>query len=493
MKFKLLLFTILFVVATATAQKPQIFFQPYCIKILTNPGKGKVYSGYDENNKLYYDTSVVGYNRSLADTFAYNQLLKKLPKAKADYVYYYSQPQNWPAGLVSFFKNHNEDDILYFLNYKVIAYYFTGYEQFEYNAPKGYFQNHSNTRLPSVSVTQLVEIPAAENAQLPDSMRPLNDIYLPMGCYPQMTEENWMNLGITGEKKIKKANQKLNDFIKRNNERVDTSLYFKTIVPVKELTPEMLLKNHNQYTRFLTDVYNSFLGDLAVKQKNVDEEVNKHTQYYKDMMNKVIDAYRDNCEWLMKAYNNKEYDKILLFSKWKASFKFTGSSNAGINGPHLYGNVDHTIHFERKNDNLRMNSHVVTSGIGDELNTKDETVGSVFQDFDIWGDFKLSAGKFTPLPGQNTASFTKYNKPPFSQLPDYFLRKRVNGLLDGDFTFRIETSGIYDYPVPQIILNGERFDLKWTYETEVNETMDYLNKEMERVKKEVLDRMNKKD
>ena len=36
-------------------------------------------------------------------------------------------------------------------------------------------------------------------------------------------------------------------------------------------------------------------GIWLLKKKNVDEEVNKHTQYYKDMMNKVIDAYRDNC------------------------------------------------------------------------------------------------------------------------------------------------------------------------------------------------------
>lgn len=482
MKFKLSIFILLFAVTGTTAQKPQVFFQPYCIKILTNPGKGKIYNGYDENNKLYYDTSVVSYNTSLADTFAYNQLLKKLPRAKAEYVYYYSQRQNWPAGLVSFFKTHTDDDILYFLNYKVTAYYFTGFEQFDYNAPKGYFKNHSNTRLPMVTVTQLVEIPAAENTSLPDSMRPLTDIYLPMSCYPQMTEENWANLGITGEKKIKKASQKMNDFIKRNNEKVDTSLYFKTIVPVKALTPELLLKNYKEYTVYLTDVYNSFLGDLAVKQKQADEELSKRLQPYKDLMNKVIDAYRDNCEWLMNAYNNKEYDKILLFSKWKASFKFTGSGKGGINGPHLYGNVDHTILFERKNGNLRMNSHVVTSGIGDELDTPDEKVGSVFQDFDIWGDFKLAGGKFTPLPGQNMASFTKYNKPPFSQLPDYFLRKKVNGLLDADFTFRIETSGIYDYPVPQIILNGERFDLKWTYQTEVNDNMDFLNKEMEKIK-----------
>ena len=37
--------------------------------------------------------------------------------------------------------------------------------------------------------------------------------------------------------------------------------------------------------------------------------------------------------------------------------------------------------------------------------------------------------------------------------------------------------------MPQIILNGERFDLKWTYETEVNETMDYLNENGKESKK----------
>jgi hypothetical protein len=484
MKYQLLLLVIFFSAIAATAQKPRVFFDAYCNSSLANWGKGDIAQGWDANNHKYFDTSVVENSTSLADTFAYHQLLKKLPEEKAAYVYYYSQREHWPAGLLHFFNNHTAGQIDTFLNNNAVAYYFTKFDQFDYNAPKGYFQNFTNTKMPRVITTHLLEIPAAENTGLPDSMRPTTDIYLPLRCYPILNKGEWDKLGISGEKQINKALKKMEAFIKTNNEKVDESLYFKNTVPVPALTNDILLQNHQHYVEFLSQIYTSYLFDLASKKKKAIDEVKQSLQFYKDLLNKVIDNYRDNCEWLMKAYNNKEYDKILLFSKWKLSFKFTGNGSKGINGAQLFGNADHTLLFETINNNLRMNSHVVTSGAYD---TKDGRMDNVFQDFDIWGDFKFAAGNFTPLPGQNMASFTHYNTAPFDQLPQYFLRKKVNGLLDANFTFVINTSGIYDYPVPQIILNGEKFNLQWTYEKEVNENTDLLNEKIEKIKMQLAD------
>lgn len=485
MRLFFLLFVLWFSSAETRAQKQRMLFHANGVKALVNPGKSHIASGYDADNHIFYDTAVVDYNPSLADTFAFNQLLIKLPKSKADYVYYYSQPKNWPAGLVSYFRNHDAEKVAWFLNNYAVAYYFTGYEQFEYNAPRGYFQNFSNTKIPSVIITHLIEIPAAENTNLPDSMKLTTDIYLPYRAYPIMDNDDWALLGITSEKKIKKAGHELAEFIKSSKEKVDTALYFKTTTPVKELTADMLLQQHHQYTSYLHSVYAGFMTDLLAKNKKEIDKLNEGLQAYKNLLSQAIDAYRDNCAWLMKAYNNKEYDKILLFSKWKVGFKFTGNSSAGINGPHLYGNADHTLVFETKNDKLRMNSHVVTSGIGDELDTQDKKVGDVFQDFDIWGDFNFAGGKFTPLPGQNMATFTHYTSPPFDLLPKYFFNKKVNGLLDADFTFVIDTSGIYDYPVPMIILNGEKFALKWTYGDEFSSGTDLFNAEIDKLKKHI--------
>jgi len=58
----------------------------------------------------------------------------------------------------------------------------------------------------------------------------------------------------------------------------------------------------------------------------------------------------------------------------------------------------------------------------------------------------------------------------------------VNGLLDANFTFVIETSGIYDYPVSLIILNGEKFALKWTYAEQLSSGTDLLNAEIYKMK-----------
>lgn len=480
MKNHLLVLVILCSAITATAQKPRVFFDAYCNGSLGNWGKGNILKGWDSNNQLYYDTSIVDNNTSITDTFAYHQLLKKMPEDKAAYVYYYSQQEHWPAGLLHFINNHTPGQIDTFLNEHAVTYYFTKYEQFDYNGAKGYFQNYSNTKRPRMITTHLLELPAAENSGLPDSMRPAMDIYLPLNCYPILNKGEWDKLGISGEKKIDKALKKMEAFIAGNNEKVDVSLYFKTTTPVPPVTDEVLLQNHQRYVAFLKEVYSNYITDITAKKKKSIDEVKESLQFYKDLLNKVIDNYRDNCEWLMKAYNNKEYDKILLFSKWKVSFKFTGSSSSGINGPHLYANADHTLQFENINNNLRMKSHVVTSGAYEYK--AENKMDNVFQDFDIWGDFKFAAGTFTPLPGQYTASFTHYNATPFDQLPQFFLRKKVNGLLDADFTFVINTSGIYDYPVPQLILNGERFPLLWTYEKEVSDNTDLLNAEIDKIK-----------
>ncbi|OQY96545.1 MAG: hypothetical protein B6D37_01570 [Sphingobacteriales bacterium UTBCD1] len=485
MRLYFILLVVCFSSNETKAQKQRLIFNEYSFTVPSNTGKGNIVNAVDAYNRIYSDTSVVEYNPSLTDTFAYNQLQKKMPKAKADYVYYYSQWQNWPAGLVNYIKTHTSEEIGLFFNKNIVAYYFTRYDQCPYNAPRKYFLNSSNTRNEQIMNSYLIEIPAAENTSLPDSMKPATDIYITLRQRPGMNDEGWAQLGITGAKNIKKASDKLDAIVKASKEgHIDTDLYFKTIIPVKNVTEEILLQNYRQYKAYLDNIYLGYKDIAAAANKNEIDKLKEGLQAYKNLLNQAIDVYRDNCAMLMKAYNNKEYDKILLFSKWKVGFKFTGNAS-GPNGPHLYGNADHTLLFETINDNLRMNSHVVTSGIGDELVTDDKKVGDVFQDFNIWGDFKFAAGKFTPLPGQNLASFTKYKTPPFDLLPKYFLNKKVNGLLDADFTFIIETSGIYDYPVPLIILNGEKFALKWTYGDEFSSGIDLYNAEMDKLKKHI--------
>jgi len=472
-------------IAGAKAQKQRLIFTEYSFVAPANAGQGYIRSAVNAYGRVYPDTSVVEYNPSLTDTFAYNQLLKKLPKAKADYVYYYSQWQNWPAGLVHYIRNHTAKEIGEFFNKYIVAYYFTRYDQCPYNASRKYFLNTGNTRYEQIIDSYLIEIPAAENSSLPDSMKPATDIYITLRWRPGMDEQDWAQLGITGEKQIKKASEKLEALVKAKDAPIDTTLYFKTIAPVKEVTTDLLLQHYRQYMAYLDNIYLGYRDIAAARKQKAIDELNQGIQGYKNLLIQAIDAYRDNCAWLMKAYNNKEYDKILMFSKWKIGFKFTGNSPAGPKGPHLYSNADHTLTFETKDGNLRMSSHVVTSGIGDELDTPDKKVGDVFQDFNIWGDFKFDAGNFTPLPGQNMASFTHYNKWPFDELPKYFLSKKVNGLLDADFTFIINTSGLYDYPVPQIILNGEKFNLKWTYGDDFSAGTDLLNAEIDNLKKKI--------
>lgn len=185
------------------AQKPRLYISDIA---RTNILRDDVTYGYSGDNIQY----VFLYNPEI-----YNQLVQKIPADKLDYLIKYSQRENYPAGLRTI--NNWDDEAL-----KPAYFYFVTY--LELNG----------------KTFTLLEMPAAENKNMPEALRPQTDIYF-------LTSYFWTNpnFDVSGKKQYSKSivnqNEKLanefNAFVKQHgNGMIDGALYFKTILPVPALS-----------------------------------------------------------------------------------------------------------------------------------------------------------------------------------------------------------------------------------------------------------------
>lgn len=203
------LLLIVFVINIANSQKPRVYISEI----------------YDTN--ILRDSATYDYNgNTLKFVFLYNpeiydQLVKKIPADKLDYVIKYSQRKNYPIGLRTI--DYWNDAAL-----KPAYIYFVTYLKLD------------------GKVLALLEMPAAENKNMPQNMRPATDIYF-------LTTDFWTNpnYDISGKKQYAKSivsqNEKLADefkaFIdKLGDGMIDPSLYFKTTASVPALSKADYLK-----------------------------------------------------------------------------------------------------------------------------------------------------------------------------------------------------------------------------------------------------------
>lgn len=243
--------------------------------------KPRVYIADILKTNILNDQVSVGYNGekvSLVFTYnpeIYDQLVKKIPADKLDYVIKYSRRENYPAGL------------------KNIAYY-------DYAALKPAYIYYVTELELNGTLFTLLEMPAAENKKMPEPLRPQTDIYF-------LTYSYWTNpyFDLGGKKQYSKRivsekdklDKEFTDFIKAHgNGMIDGSLYFKTTLPVPSLSKADYVKQ-----------FEAAQAIVAQKNKETEDAYIARKKIWEDNQQRRIDS--------LKTEKAKVLDKIALLSK----------------------------------------------------------------------------------------------------------------------------------------------------------------------------------
>ncbi len=258
--------------------------------------KPRVWIADIAKTNILSDEVSIGYNgETMPLVFLYNpeiydQLVKKIPADKLDYIIKYSRRENYPAGLRSFsYSWHNEA-------LKSLYFYFVTYLEL-----KG-------------KTFALLEMPAAENSKMPEALRPQNDIYIL--AYYFSTNPNY---DVGGKKQYKHSivsqNEKLaNEFVafrdKYANGMIDATLYFKNTVPVSAVTKADYVKD-----------YEAALAIVAKKDKAAEEAYVLRKQQKEAEIKRQIDSLKALKAAVLK---NIEFLSASLISDYNAG-NFAGA------------------------------------------------------------------------------------------------------------------------------------------------------------------------
>ncbi len=304
---------------------------------ISSAQKPRVYISDILKTNILYDNVAIGYNAEkipfvfLYNPALYNQLVKKIPADKIDYVIKYSQRENYPPGLQTI--EYYNDEAL-----KPAYLYFVAYLEW-----------HGNS-------LALIEMPAAENKKMPEALRPQTDIYF-------LASSFWTNpnFDIGGKKqyakKIVKENENLanafKDFEKAQGDgMIDASLYFKTIVTV----PAVQKKDYDRQ-------YEAALAIAAQKDKKAEADYALQKQRKSEDQQRRIDSLKtERAKVLAKiAAMSKEVNEDLAagnlvslltrYRYWKipAISKDIEINRTGIlNNEHRYYTVTTRIEFVAK-------------------------------------------------------------------------------------------------------------------------------------------------
>lgn len=318
-KLLAILFFLLVNARTTFAQKPRVWIADI---VKTNILSDEVSIGYNRETMPL----VFLYNPEI-----YDQLVKKIPTDKLDYVIKYSRRENYPAGLRSV--SYWDDKAL-----KHLYFYFVTYIEL-----KG-------------KTFALLEMPAAENSKMPEAFRPQNDIYIL--AYSFWTNPNY---DVSGKKQYKRSivsqNEKLdNEFIafrdKYANGMVDATLFFKNTVPVPAVSKADYVKD-----------YEAALAVVAKKDKAAEDAyVLSKQQKEADKQRRIDSLKTEKAKVLaiIAAMSKTMNDDLAAgnltaaltrYRYWKIPiiFKDIEIQRAGIlNNEHRYYSVSSKIEFVAK-------------------------------------------------------------------------------------------------------------------------------------------------
>lgn len=262
----------------SSAQKPRIYIPDWAFTDLRSIKNIAYNYSYDKVDDLF-----------LLDTVIYDQLAKKIPASKLGYVLKYCMPENRPKAYLAVSNFEIEKAKMYFLCS-------FAYQKEEY---------------------VIVELPAAENQQLPSELCPANDLYFIAGEYFMYDGYN-----VSGKKQysnsfIKSRDKQTNYFLSfyktaESRGMIDTTLYFKNIIPAPSITrPEAIafLNSHMGILAIEKNTQQLFEQlkrneEQAARQKKVDS-INAILE------NVVVEFKRINQQWL-DLYNQGKASDILV-------------------------------------------------------------------------------------------------------------------------------------------------------------------------------------
>lgn len=375
------------------------FIISFCISNFTSAQKPRIYIPDHIFTDLHTTTNIV-YDYSsdkvsdlyIFDTAIYDQIAKKIPASQLSYVLRYCTAENRPAA------------------YKTV-------DNYEIEKAKMYFLCSFTYKDQDFVI---VELPAAENQQLPPQLRPASDIYFIAGEYFMYDSYN-----VGGKKQysnsIMKSREKQENyfmsFLKDADTRgmIDSTLYFKTTVPAPAVTRNDALA-----------YFNAHLGALAIDKQTQDmyDQVERNKQQAiiqkkKDSLTVVINSTVElfkiaNQPWLDMYNQGKASDILVNAGMWRTIIIRSDATKpraAGdIRGPaNLYFSETNHLRFfkdytkgglniigevgifvrdedpsdmlwESRNLSENFNQHVVPGGGDPNLFISDEKHGTLFWD-----------------------------------------------------------------------------------------------------------------
>lgn len=267
-----------------SAQKPRIYISDWAFTDLRGIKNIAYNYSYDKVEDLY-----------LLDTVIYDQLVKKIPSSKLGYVLKYCMPENRPKAFLAIDNFEIEKAKMYFLCS------FT-YQKQDY---------------------VIVELPAAENQQLPPELRPANDLYFIAGEYFMYDGYN-----VGGKKQykdsfIKSRDKQTEDFIsfyKAAEARgmIDSTLYFKNTIPAPPITRDEAVAKLNGHLGILAIEKNT--QNLLDQMKRNEEQAARQKKV--DSLNVVIENEikifkEQNQAWLDLYNQGKTSDLLENAGTWK--------------------------------------------------------------------------------------------------------------------------------------------------------------------------------
>ena len=324
------------------------------------------------------------YKFTLADEEIYDQLAKQIPPAKLDYVIAYSQRNNYPPDM----QKPGVANSLTIQNNAVL-----------------YYMARFKHRMGDFIV---VEFPAAENANNPglsEDQRPKTDIYF-------VIDNHFIKDSIRGKQYItknyhsyskaeKKAQQELinnfDAFYNNTDKFIDTTLYFKTTVPVPHYTREQYITH--QATP-------SAENEAKVALQNEREQ----------LTNEIIKIEKN----LIELYNQKQFAELLTsFPIWECMHIDLDTKKerpkGDLRGPiPMLMNIRANLHFTKGGNGVDMLADEIISAQEDYGSKKAQEFFTTVQHFSIEpGNNVLKNGDYKNTPKSFANNF---DNPPY----DYF-------------------------------------------------------------------------
>ncbi|GAB2823969.1 hypothetical protein [Ferruginibacter profundus] len=301
---------------------------------ISSAQKPRVYISDILKTNIVYNDVAIGYNGEkiplvfLYNPVMYNQLVKKIPADKIDYVIKYSQRQNYPAGLQTI--EYYNDEAL-----KPAYLYFVTWLQLNGN------------------MIALIEMPAAENKKMPEALRPQNDIYF-------LASSFWTNpnFDVGGKKqysrKIVKENETLGNAFKEFEKKlgdgmIDGTLYFKNTVPVPAVPQKDYVQQFEAAQAIAAKKDKEAAADYTLKKQRKSEDQQRRIDSLKAEKAKVLEKIAAMSKQINEDLAAGNITSLLTrYRYWKipAISKDIEIKREGIlNNEHRYYTVTSRIEF----------------------------------------------------------------------------------------------------------------------------------------------------